>query len=349
MEPDASVRGRRRRSRTSPPGTSGWSRGGYKRRGRIGAILVVLGAMAVSAGCAEDDAPVDRDETVAGDRRDGAPANLLAELRGWELTFLAVRKGGQPHLYVANADGSNVRQLDRLPGDKQTPNWSPDGRRVALRWVPSDYDDPTPLLVLNANGTTALDLTQKTGLAGWSPSWSPDGKRLVTAARRKGEATEGLYVMNADGTAVRRITPAGREAQYAAWSPAGDRIAFTYFEAGGFDLFTIRPDGSGLRRLTRDGAGGENNWAMWSPDGNKIAWGRGESVWVMNADGSGKRMVTDAGGVPGAWGPGPFITFQCETEEGVGICAVRDDGKSLTTLLGGMEAGFPGWRPRRTS
>jgi hypothetical protein len=347
-EHDATMRGWRYPLRPSSA-TTGRNGGGHEPRVRIHAVIVLLVAIAVSIGCAEDRTPVDQDERAGEDPRDGddAPANLLAELRGWKLTFLAVRKGREPHLYIANADGSNVRQLDRLPGDKQTPTWSPDGRRVALRWVPSDYDDPTPLLVLNANGTTAVDLTKKTGLAGWSPSWSPDGKRLVTAAKAKRDATEGLYVMNADGTRVQRITPTTREAQYAAWSPAGDRIAFTYLEAGGFDLFTIRPDGSGLRRLTSDGAGGENNWAMWSPDGSKIAWSRGDSVWVMNADGSDQRMVTNAGGVPGAWAPAPFITFQCETDKGVGICAVRDDGKALTTLLGGMEAGFPGWRPRR--
>ncbi len=306
-------------------------------------IGVFVGSVAYFRG-----ARADRGETSADHARDRdpGPATLLRDLRGWELTFLAVRRGEQPHLYVANADGSDARQLDRLRGDKQTPNWSPDGERVAFRWVPSDYDDPTPLLVLDANGTIAVDLTKETGVAGWSPSWSPDGKRLVTAARRRGEATEGLYVMNSDGSGARRITPPGREAQYAAWSPAGDRIAFTYVESGGFDLFTIHPDGSGLRRLTRDGAGGENNWAMWSPDGNEIAWGKGESVWVMNADGSDQRMVTDAGGVPGAWAPGPFITFQCETDKGIGICAARKDGKALTTLLGGIEAGFPGWRPK---
>ncbi len=252
----------------------------------------------------------------------------------------------EPHLYVANADGSHRRLLDRLPGDKQTPNWAPDGRKVAVRWVPKDYDQPTPLLVLNADGMLAVDLTKKAGLHGWSPSWAPDGKRLVTAARRKGDATEAIYVVNADGTALRRITPAGHEAQYASWSPAGDRIAFTYVRAGGFDLFTIRPDGSGLRRLTHEGAAGMNNWAMWSPDGSEIAWGKGESIWVMNADGSGKRRVTDAGGVPGAWAPAPFITFQCEVKRGVGICAVREDGSGMTTLLGGLEAAFPGWRPR---
>jgi Tol biopolymer transport system component len=313
----------------------------------VHALAMILVAIAVLVGCAGEVEQAEPGETATRDRTNsnGASSNLVPGLRGWELTFVAVRERGVPHLYSASADGSNVRQLDRLRGDKQTPNWSPDGRRVAVRWVPADYDNPTPLLVLGANGSVQVDLTEQTGLSGWSPSWSPDGSQLVTAARRKADRTEGLYVMNADGTNARRITPRGREAQYASWSPTDPRIAFAYVEEGGFDLYTIHPDGSNLRRLTSDGSAGENNWPMWSPDGTKIAWGRGDSVWVMNADGSDKRSVTDAGGVPGAWAPGPFITFQCETPKGIGICAVREDGTALTQLLSGMEAGFPGWRP----
>jgi hypothetical protein len=116
---------------------------------------------------------------------------------------------------------------------------------------------------------------------------------------------------------------------------------------GGFDIFTVRPDGSGLERLTSDGAAGQNNWPMWSPDGASLGWGRGGGIWVMNADGSGKHAVTTIGGVPGAWAPGPFLTFQRPTPAGqIGIFAIREDGSDLTQLLGGKEAGFPGWRPR---
>ncbi len=315
---------------------------------RTQAALLAFVVVALVAACTDPGARGDVPTTAVREERDGdgESSGLLAELRGWQLTFLAVGEKRHPHLYLANADGSNRRQLDRLRGDKQTPNWAPDGRKLAVRWVPNDYDEPTPLLVLNADGTLSVDLTKESGVHGWSPSWSPDGKRLVTAAKRRGDATEALYLLSADGTGLRRITPVGREAQYAAWSPAGDLIAFTYVVDGGFDLFTIRPDGSQLRRLTNDGAAGMNNWAMWSPDGREIAWGKGESIWVMNANGSEKRMVTDAGGVPGAWAPGPFITFQCEVEGGIGICAAREDGSEVTRLLGGREAGFPGWRPR---
>jgi len=271
---------------------------------------------------------------------------LLQALKGWRLAYTARGGEGGLHLWVADPDDAHAHQIDHLIGDKHQPNWSPDGKRIAFRWVPHD-EDHTPLALIDADGSHFMNLTKKTGLRGWSPSWSPDGRRLVSAATSRAGTPNSVYVMRADGSNVRRITPSGREAQYATWSPNGKRIAFTYVVNGGFDLFTIRPDGTGLRRLTHDGARGRNNWAMWSPDSRRIAWGRGEAIWVMRADGSGKRLVTPAGGVPGAWAPGPFITLGCQSGGGrIGLCAVRADGSDLTRLLDGREANFPGWRPR---
>jgi len=270
---------------------------------------------------------------------------LLSELDGWRLAYSAPGEESF-HLFVSDADGSHRRQIDHITGDKQPPNWSPDGKRIAFRWVPRD-EDHTPLGLIDADGSDFVNLTKVTGLRGWSPSWSPDGRRLVSAATPRGGVPNSLYVMGSDGSNAHRITPRGREAQYAAWSPDGKRIAFTYVVDGGFDLFTVRPDGTDLRRLTSDGAAGQNNWAMWSPDSRRIAWGRADAIWSMDADGSHKQLVTRAGGVPGAWAPGSVITFGCRDEGGkIGLCAVREDGTGLTNLLGGAEANFPGWRPR---
>ena len=66
----------------------------------------------------------------------------------------------------------------------------------------------------------------------------------------------------------------------------------------------------------------------------------------MNADGSGKHLVTDVGGVPAAWAPGPYLAFGCPGGgDVITLCAVRTDGSGITRLLGRMEANFPGWRP----
>ncbi|MDQ3857336.1 MAG: hypothetical protein M3327_02655 [Actinomycetota bacterium] len=93
------------------------------------AVLLVVAAALGSCTGDRDSGTTGEDGAGSGDVR-RAPADLVRELRGWELTFLAVRGGRTPHLYLANADGSKIRRLDRLRGDKQTPNWSPDGRRA---------------------------------------------------------------------------------------------------------------------------------------------------------------------------------------------------------------------------
>ena len=251
-----------------------------------------------------------------------------------------------PRIYSAEADGTDLQPVDDLRGDKQTPNWSPDGRRIAFRWDLA-YETNTPLAIIDADGSNLVNLSKITGLKGWAPSWSPDGKRLVTAAGSKVGTPPNLYVMNADGSHVRRITEAGREAQYAQWSPNGDWIAFTFLVDGGFDIYKIRPDGSDLTALTHDGASGQNNWPIWSPDSKQIGYGREPELWAMNADGSGKHLVTVVGGVPAAWAPGPYLTFGCPRDvDIITLCAIRADGSGLTRLLGGMKANFPGWRPQ---
>jgi len=307
------------------------------------AVVASLSVIAAGTAALALNVPV---RLFVGDSQPVKPQSLLSQLEGWRLSYTARGERGSLHLFVSDADGGNPRQIDRIVGDKHQPNWSPDGKRIAFRWVPHD-EDHTPLAMIDADGSNFVNLTKTTGLWGWSPSWSRDGKRLVTAATRRVGVPNSLYVMNSDGTKVHRITPVGREAQYAVWSPDGRRIAFTYVVDGGFDLFTVRPDGTDLRRLTRDGGAGQNNWAMWSPNSRRIAWSKADAIWVMSADGSHKQLITRAGGVPGAWAPGPVIAFACSIGRGKGgLCGVRPDGTGLTRLLDGAEANFPGWRPR---
>ena len=77
-----------------------------------------------------------------------------------------------------------------------------------------------------------------------SPAWSPDGSRIVFSSRRDG--SYGVYVMNADGTGLRRVANAP-QASYPAWSPDGERLAFGNPFS---DIHTIRIDGTGLENVT---------------------------------------------------------------------------------------------------
>jgi Tol biopolymer transport system component len=313
------------------------------------ALACTLAALG-GAGClSEDDSSRSgRSSTRTTSSLSASAGDLLQKLDGWRLAFVSKQPEDRyPRIYSAAADGTNLRPVDDLRGEKQTPNWSPDGRRIAFRWN-LGAETNTPLAIIDADGSNFVNLSKTTGVKGWAPSWSPDGSKLVAAAGSTPGTPPSLYVMDADGSNVRRITQAGREAQYAQWSPTGDWIAFTFVVDGGFDIFKVRPDGSDLTALTHDGGSGTNNWPIWSPDAKQLGYGREGALWAMNADGSGKHQVTDVGGVPAAWAPGPYLTFGCPGDgDVITLCVIRADGSGLTRLLGGMEANFPGWRPRR--
>jgi Tol biopolymer transport system component len=135
-----------------------------------------------------------------------------------------------------------------------------------------------------------------------SPSWSPDGTRIAFISNRN--SIFSLYVMNADGTNPSLITDRVPSLLSAVWSPDGQRIAVvggTLFAAdtgnGVSDIYLINVNDGTLTKLTNDS--GFNLNPAWSPDGRQIVFssnrdadGRSK-LWVMNADGSSQRRLTD--------------------------------------------------------
>jgi len=118
-----------------------------------------------------------------------------------------------------------------------------------------------------------------------SPTFSPDGKRIAFR-RQWSERRSAIFVVSANGGRARQVVaPAGGVADKIDWSPDGSGIVFSapvFGEKSGqpsSNVFTIRPDGSGLRQLTHARGGKVNNGAdSWSPDGKQIAF------WSMRGD-----------------------------------------------------------------
>lgn len=132
---------------------------------------------------------------------------------------LRSRRDGEFGVYVMNADGSGLEELSAndvaLVGDAA---WSPDGGRVAFGAELGYYDD-AEIYVENADGSGLWPLTGNEQ-HDFLPTWSPDGGRIAFSSDSDGalDGLTGLYVMNADGSAVTRLT----DGYDAAWSPLLD-------------------------------------------------------------------------------------------------------------------------------
>jgi TolB protein len=211
-------------------------------------------------------------------------------------------------IYVARANNMRPRRLTHDPWCSFDLAWAPDGKRIAFqRFRARQFS----IWSMNANGTGLRRLTDGRASDG-DPAWSPDGK---TIAFVRGYP-DALWLMDADGSNERQLTMPPRDPDLGPaqdsqpdWSPDGSLIAFTrahesYEGPTGhardrLDIFLVRPDGTGLRRLTT--APAQNRAPSWSPDGKRIVFsstrGRGDfsHIYVMNANGTRQTRLTSGG------------------------------------------------------
>lgn len=133
---------------------------------------------------------------------------------GRELAFASDRSGG-PQVFLMSADGTNVRRLTFEGDYNAAPAWSPRGNWIAYvcRTPKKEYK----LCLITPDGQKRVQLTAGPGVED-SPSWSPDGRHLVFSSTVDGKSQ--IYMINADGKDLERVTFTGTHNSAPAWSPA---------------------------------------------------------------------------------------------------------------------------------
>jgi Tol biopolymer transport system component len=180
---------------------------------------------------------------------------------------------------------------------------------------PDRVDGGAQVALINSDGSGFHELTTGPNNNGF-PSMSPDGKRFVY--RTFGPDGDGLRVMTLETKAVTTLTK-GYD-NFPLWSPRGDLIMFSRVQQGDYEIYTIKPDGTGARRLTS--SPGNDAHQAWSPDGERIVFASARMGFKDEV------IYTDA--------PQPYGE----------LFVMRYDGRNVQQLTDNQwEDGTPAWQP----
>jgi Tol biopolymer transport system component len=210
------------------------------------------------------------------------PINLTGDMtigieEAWQLAWapdsdrlaFAANIGGSPLVYVARADGSELRQITepRLLGT--APAWSPDGRTLAINV--GDLDRQSGIYLVNPDGSGLRQLTtQRHTFNGYSVAvWSPDGKHLLFHAGSPG--SQDIWIVDVDGSNERALMTTAYPIDEIgpAWSPDGSRVAYLRLDHGEGTGTVVAMDGDGghMHTISPPTADGP---VEWSPDGTRV-------------------------------------------------------------------------------
>jgi Tol biopolymer transport system component len=242
-------------------------------------------------------------------------------------TIFRFRDADRSRIWIMDANGDNQHQLagDTRGFRDYAPEYTPDASHIVFtRCQPND--GVCAIWEMRSDGTHKEALTPYVHDASdevidFRESVSPDGTQIAFSRFSHDGRVARVWVMNADGSDPVAITPPKLEGWDADWAPDGERITFSSNGGRplGSSIFSVRPDGTDLQRLTPDRFPNSDFSGVYSPRGNRIAFGSDRNyddfccvdLFAMRADGSGDHMIdfglSDTGVIDPSWGTAPLL------------------------------------------
>ena len=287
------------------------------------------------------------DSDLGGVRREPA---LLVDTADRKVDEVVDTERGKVHevgiFGVASIDVLNVGGVDPVGFLDVAAFLAATPDALAFSSAPS-FGEPSQIWVAKPDGTQRQQLTS-TGDGASLPAWSPDGSNIAYYS-------SGLYVMSVVDGSTRLLARNALDFR-AAWSPEGDRLAFTApGPERGADIWIVNLDGTGLRNLTQGRPGTQESSPTWRSDGSLIAFESisfddpsDSDIEVVGADGTGRRTVVGgpSNDAAPAWSPaGSELLFVSPRSGGVELWTTDENAAGPYRLPAGAGASGPAWTP----
>ncbi len=256
-----------------------------------------------------------------------------------------VKNRDAANIYFSDYDGANETRVTVYPTLDLSPVWSPDGKAIAYTSYRNNYPDIFISYIYEGRLERPAKGTSET--KNYLPAWSHDGGRIAyTSALPDGNVE--IFVMNKDGSGMRRLTNHPMADATPTWAPTGNQLAFVSDRTGSPQIYIINADGTDMKRISTESY---CDRPTWSPAPfNEIAYtcrgGGGYQIMVFDFTTGTSRPISDGIGSneSPAFAPnGRHLAFVSDRTGTQQIYTMHRDGSGLRQITRRGTNKFPNW------